>query len=208
MNTALHCPNCAGDMTPLSLPARYGAIVEIDHCTACRLFWFDQLETANLARDGLLSVFRLIADSEAAAERPLNERLRCPRCTATLDRIHNMSRYGRMIHHRCHNAHGHAVTHAQFLAEKGLLRNVTEADLAQPARMLGVSCRQCGAPLHALKDCNCPYCKAPVVMLDLERAVDCLADLDHARQALEARQAADRDAALENLMSALSKQDL
>ncbi|WP_183634284.1 hypothetical protein [Niveibacterium umoris] len=194
-------------MTQLTLAAHYGMTVEIDHCAQCRLLWFDQMETANLARDGLLALFRLIAAAEPTAEKPLNDVLRCPRCTGLLDRIHNMSRYGRMIHHRCRSAHGHAVTHAQFLAEKGLLRNVTEADLAQPAqRLLALSCRQCGAPLNALKDCNCPYCSAPVVMLDLERAVAVLADHDRRRHDLEAREAADRDAAFEHLMAALNGQ--
>ena len=161
------------------------------------------METANLARDGLLELFRLIAATEADAERPLSERLQCPRCSGPLDRIHNMSRYGRMIHYRCRKADGHAVTHVQFLAEKGLLRDVTKADLAQQNRLVAVSCRQCGAPLHALRDCNCPYCGAPVVMLDIERAVESLAGHDRERQDFDAQKNAERDALIEHLMATL-----
>ncbi len=204
MNLVAPCPNCASAMARISLAAHYGAVVEIDHCAACRLLWFDQMETANLARDGLLELFRLIAAAEPSAERPLSERLQCPRCTGPLDRIHNMSRYGRMIHYRCRKADGHAVTHAQFLAEKGLLRDVTAADLAQRNRLMALSCRQCGAPLHALNDCNCPYCGAPAVMLDIARAVESLAGHDRERQDFEARQAAAHDAALARLIAALN----
>ncbi len=203
MSNVAPCPNCAAGMARLSLAAHYGAVVEIDHCAACRLLWFDQMETANLARDGLLELFRLIAATEADAERPLSERLQCPRCSGPLDRIHNMSRYGRMIHYRCRKADGHAVTHVQFLAEKGLLRDVTKADLAQQNRLVAVSCRQCGAPLHALRDCNCPYCGAPVVMLDIERAVESLAGHDRERQDFDAQKNAERDALIEHLMATL-----
>ncbi|MCX9155085.1 zf-TFIIB domain-containing protein [Niveibacterium sp. 24ML] len=206
MSTSAPCPNCGGPMRAISLAAHYGKVVEIDHCAACRVLWFDQMETATLAREGLLELFRLIAESSDSADQPLRQRLACPRCGEALNRIHNMSRYGRMIHHRCPSAHGHAVTHAQFLAEKGLLRKVTPADLAMPGKqLLGMACTQCGAPLHALKDCNCPYCNAPVVMLDLARALESLEDHDRLRREAEAQRAASQDAALEKLMQAIQR---
>lgn len=170
-------------MQSLRLAAHYGRSVEIDHCPACRLIWFDSDESLALAREGLLQIFVAIREAASAATRPMADRLRCPRCVAVLQTTHNLTRYGKTIHLRCPAGHGHAVTHSRFLAEKGLLRPLTESDLATPrAELISVACVNCGAALDAIKDCRCPFCQSPVVVLDIPRALQALEDADTKRR--------------------------
>lgn len=170
-------------MRPLRLAAHYGRSVEIDHCPACRLIWFDSDESLALSREGLLQIFVAIREAAGAATRPMTDRLRCPRCVAVLQTTHNLTRYGKTIHLRCPAGHGHAVTHSRFLAEKGLLRPLTESDLATPrAELISVACVNCGAALDAIKDCRCPFCQSPVVVLDIPRALQALEDADTKRR--------------------------
>lgn len=193
-------------MRPATLDGHYGRSVTVDHCAVCRLLWFDHMETVAMSRQGLLTLFRLIRETEGAAGGPLESRLCCPRCKGPLARIHNMTCHGRMIHYRCARGHGHAVTHAQFLAEKGLLRPLTEVDLAAPRnQLLAVSCVNCGAPLHALKDCNCPYCNTPVLVLDFRKALAALEMHDLAQRRREVAHAKAQDASLQSLLETLRK---
>ena len=170
-------------MQNLKLAAHYGRHVEIDHCPACRLIWFDTNESVALSREGLLQIFVAIREITATTTRALANRLHCPRCTTTLQATHNLTRHGKTIYQRCPAGHGHAVTHSHFLAEKGLLRPLTESDLATPrAELISVACVNCGAALDAITDCRCPFCQSPVVVLDVPRALKALEDADTQRR--------------------------
>lgn len=176
---ALECPACRAAMTPLSLPAHYGATVVIDHCEACALFWFDPMETVSLSKAGLLQVFQLIGDG-AVRDRNLPEHAPCPRCGQGLHAVFDITRFGRTRHYRCTDGHGHAVTHLQFLAEKGLLRTPHAQELqATAARPIQTPCPSCGAPLDALTDGRCGYCGAAVTVMDIDRVLQTLAVHDH-----------------------------
>ena len=170
-------------MRTLRLAAHYGREMEVDDCPACRLIWFDTNESVALSREGLLQIFVSIREAANAATHPMTHRLNCPRCTTALQPTHNLTRYGKTIHLRCPAGHGHAVTHSRFLAEKGLLRPITESDLATPrAELISVACVNCGAALDAIKDCRCPFCQSPVVVLDISRALQALEDADAKRR--------------------------
>lgn len=173
--TPLSCPACAGPMRAVELEAHYDRVVTVDHCAACRLLWFDSMETVAMTRDGLLALFRLIGDTEAAEGHVLPASMSCARCNRTLTATHDLTRHGRTVHHRCPAKHGHAVTHAQFLAEKGLLRKLSEQDLKRPkAELMAAACVNCGAPLDVLNGCACSHCGSPMMVLDIPRALTAL----------------------------------
>lgn len=167
----LACPNCQRPMTPLLLEGHYGQQVDLDHCEVCKVFWFDALETAALSKVGLTALFELIGQGPVS-DTPLAENARCPRCNTRLESSFDLSRFGKTHNYRCPQNHGHAVTHLQFLAEKGLLRKPTTEEFEAPAsRLINTPCPSCGAPMNALEDGKCPFCGSPVVVLDLQKAI-------------------------------------
>jgi hypothetical protein len=172
--TPLSCPHCKGAMVSLRLDGHYGRPVTLDHCEACKLFWFDALETAALSKTGLQTVFALIGQGPVS-DLTVAPSARCPRCTSTLKSSFDLTRFGKTHNYRCPQNHGHAVTHLQFLAEKGLLRKPTPADFQAPqSQLLNTPCPSCGAALHALDDGKCAFCGSPVVVLDLQKALQAL----------------------------------
>lgn len=157
-------------MTPLILDGHYLNPVQVDHCAHCKLFWFDFMETAALAQNSLETMFALIGQGPLT-DTPMAENAACPRCQAALQIGADITRFGRTRHYRCPAKHGHAVTHIQFLSEKGLLRNPTDIEFLAPQNcLINTPCPSCGAPMDALQDGRCPYCRAPVIVLDLKKA--------------------------------------
>ena len=47
---SMNCPNCGKDMTDWTLDGRVGTQVNVDVCTACQSFWFDQHQSLQLFR--------------------------------------------------------------------------------------------------------------------------------------------------------------
>lgn len=179
---SLTCPKCAGRMRSLILDGHYGRHVTLDHCEACKLFWFDTLEIAALSRKGLEALFGLIGKTPVADF--TLEAAPCPRCGTTLDVCHDITRFGRMHYYRCPDGDGRAISHLQFLAEKGLLRKPASDEFSAPeSHLLNAPCPYCGAALNVLDDGKCPFCASPVVVLDLRRALEALEVADaHLRE--------------------------
>lgn len=162
-------------MDRLTLTAHYGHQVEVDHCASCRLLWFDAMESVALSRQGLMALFRLIGNDARQRAGQLSTELHCARCARPLETIHNLTRFGKTLHLRCPARHGHAVTHLNFLSEKGLLRAPTAADLAPDGPLATtLACLQCGAPVQSFADGRCSYCHTPLAILDVSRAVAAL----------------------------------
>ena len=70
------------------------------------------------------------------------------------------------------DGHGRFTPFVQFLREKDFIRPLSPAELARlKATIRIVQCSSCGAPVDLEKDAACPYCRAPIAILDPD-AVD------------------------------------
>jgi hypothetical protein len=74
------CPSCAGHMHQHRFDSVTGGKIDIDVCYACNAIWFDDLESARLAPDGVVELFSLIHQRGKTSTRPFGERLQCVRC--------------------------------------------------------------------------------------------------------------------------------
>lgn len=161
-------------MRPLALPGHHGRPVEVDHCGACRLLWFDTLESVNLSGLGWTRALRELQHGAGQAPPPRPEALPCPLCRSPLKPVHNATRYGRFPALECPQRHGHLHGHAGMLAERGLVRPLLPPErqaLAQEKRAL--HCLNCGAPADGGGD-TCRWCQTPLLVLDLPRLAHAL----------------------------------
>ena len=147
-----------------ALAAHLGRTVQIDHCSACRLVWFDALESVNLAPLGWVALLReLQQGSGLALPNARHTVLACPHCASPFKTVHNRTRFGAFAALECPRGHGHLHTHTGVLAERdALLRG------RKP-----LACVNCGAPADG-KASACGYCASPIVVIDLPRLMHAL----------------------------------
>ncbi len=181
-------------MRTLRLAGHYGSAVEIDLCAPCHLVWFDVVESARLSGPGLLALVGEMAQAQALAHQPLRPDLACPRCGAPVHTVHNQSRWGRSLQLECAQRHGAYQSFAQFLSEKGLLREMSTADRARAVQRDGaLHCVNCGGVVGA-HDAACPWCTAQPAVIDVARLAQALdpegATRDHAVHRTATRAAA------------------
>lgn len=173
--SALSCPSCHDRMARQVLPGVYAGDVEIDICFACHGFWFDHLESLKLAPRAIALLFRAMHQHQDAARLPLAERLDCPQCRVTLVQGFDVVRSGRYITHRCPLQHGRFSSFASFMIEKGFVRQLTRAEIADIAVKVGViHCSSCGAPVDVRREDACSHCRSALSLLDpqaVEKAV-------------------------------------
>ena len=168
--TPVDCPCCARPMQLHTLAGHYGRQVVIDLCAACRLVWFDTLESVNLSPDGWLQLL-LALQRAAATDTPWSGRpLACPACRSALVPVHNLTRFGRFAALECQGGrHGHLQSYALLLAERGLVRPMLPPERAALAAAdRPASCLNCGAPLDGRREA-CGHCASPLVVIDLPR---------------------------------------
>ena len=162
-------------MDALLLAAHDGRVVEVDHCRACRLVWFDQLESVQLAGLGWIHLLRELQQGMGLAlpaARP--EGLSCPHCSAGLKTVLNRSRYGEFTAQECPQGHGHVHSHVGVMAERGLVRPLGPADRAAIRHgHLTWECLNCGAPAEG-EATACRFCESPLLLLDLPRLAHAL----------------------------------
>ena len=164
--------------------------VEIDVCFSCHAMWFDQFESAQLAPGAIVQLFREINDHRNDPQKALAERLSCPRCRGTLLFTQDMQRNNRLTYYRCAMGHGRFTTFYMFLREKNFIRSLSEKEaVTLRAQVKQIRCSSCGAPIDLEKNMTCPYCQAPVSILDPEQVRRTLLELDGMQ-----RKAADLDA--------------
>ena len=83
---------------------------------------------------------------------------------------------GKFNYHRCLQQHGRFTTFAQFMIEKGFVRQLTAAEIGALAAKVGtVRCNGCGAPVDIRKDHACTHCRSPIAILDPEAVEQALA---------------------------------
>jgi uncharacterized protein YbaR (Trm112 family) len=106
-------------------------------------------------------------DHRPASRHPLGDNLACPYCRTRLARTANVQRNTRFSYWRCSGEHGHFITFFEFLREKNFVRPLSLVeieDLKQNVRT--VTCSSCGAPVDLNAGAACPFCRAPLSMLD------------------------------------------
>lgn len=155
--------------------------VELDLCFSCQGIWFDERESLQLSPAGVIELFRLIHEQRDAQRLPLAAPLHCPRCREGLIASRDRVKSGLFTYLRCGQQHGRFITFAQFMIEKGFVRQATGAELAQLKLHIGVvRCTACGAPVDIRTDSACSHCRAPIAILDTEAVETALAGYQQA----------------------------
>jgi len=166
----LKCPACSLAMSRQEFERNYGTIVPIDICHPCGALWFDKGENLALTPGGVLRLFVVINDNQPKQRNPLGTNLACPRCHARLLLTTDMQRSTRFQYWRCPTEDGHFITFFQFLREKNFIRPLSAAEVDRLRQNVqSVTCSSCGAPVDLNVGSVCPYCRAPLSMLDAKQ---------------------------------------
>jgi uncharacterized protein YbaR (Trm112 family) len=194
------CPGCGATMQPQRLPRKPLGEVTIDLCIECQALWFDAFESLQLTPGATLALFETIRKSTPDARRELPSRLPCPRCTQPLVVTHDLQHTTRFTYYRCMHGHGRFTPFVQFLLEKDFIRPLAPPELARlKAAIRIVRCSSCGGPVDLETDVACPYCRAPIAILDPD-AVD--ATVRALASAETHRTAVDVDALVDGMLDA------
>jgi uncharacterized protein YbaR (Trm112 family) len=178
-------------MSQKKYEGKYAGVITLDLCYGCSALWFDGLESLGLSPGSVLELLVEMNDHRAASRHPLGDNLACAHCRKRLVRTANMQRNTRFSYWRCPGEHGHFITFFEFLREKDFVRPLSPAeieDLKQNVRT--VTCSSCGAPVDLNTGAACPFCRAPLSMLDakqLERVVAALKREEAERDEAERR---------------------
>ena len=142
--------------------------VELDFCFSCQAIWFDDFESVQITPGGVVELFKLIHQHRDEQRQPLREPLACPRCNEKLLHGLDVAKHGGQFnYHRCLQKHGRFTTFAQFMIEKGFVRQLTAMEIDELAAKVGVvRCTGCGAPVDIRRDHACGHCRAPIAILD------------------------------------------
>jgi len=154
----------------------HGEVV-LDICFACQGIWFDDFESAQLAPAGVLELFRLLHEQRDTAHLTWPATLRCPHCREVLMHGLDRTRNGQFSYHRCPQRHGRFNAFSAFMMEKGFVRQLNGAEIADLARRVRtIRCSGCGAPVDIRRENACSHCRSPIVILDPDAVDKALAD--------------------------------
>ena len=199
-NKPTPCPGCGATMQPQRVPRKLVGEETVDLCAGCQALWFDAFESTQLTPGATLALFDTIRKSGSSSGRALPARLSCPRCTFPLVVTHDLQRATRFTYYRCESGHGRFTPFVQFLREKDFIRPLSPAELARLRQTIRVvQCSSCGAPVDLEKDAACPYCRAPIAILD----PDAVNATIHALETAETKRATiDVDALVDGMLAA------
>ena len=153
----------------------------IDACDNCQALWLDATESQQMTPGALLEVFRAIGTSRPQSRAPFPAILPCPRCTTPLSLTRDIRKTTRFTYYRCRRGHGRFTPYAQFLREKDFIRPLAAAEITRlRASVTTVRCVSCGGPVVLEGSAVCPYCGAPVMLLEPDAIAKALAQLDSA----------------------------
>ena len=77
------------------------------------------------------------------------------------------TRNGRFAYSRCPQHHGRYSAFSAFMIEKGFVRQLNGAEVAELARQVQtIRCSGCGAPVDIRREHVCTHCRSPIVILD------------------------------------------
>lgn len=156
--------------------------VELDLCFTCQGIWFDEFESVQITPGGIIELFKLLHEHQDDPRVPLREPLKCPRCKERLLHGLDVAKHGGQFnYHRCLQKHGRFTTFAQFMIEKGFVRQLNPAEIGELSAKVGIiRCMGCGAPVDIRKDHACGHCRAPITILDPSAVEQALARFQHA----------------------------
>ena len=178
------CPSCGKVMEKRRLERMHHGEVVIDLCFSCQGIWFDDFESVQITPGGTLELFKLLHQHRDDQRQPLTDPLRCPRCKEKL--LHGMDvakHGGGFNYHRCLQKHGRFTTFAQFMIEKGFVRQLSPAEITELSAKVGIiRCNACGAPVDIRKDHACGHCRSPISILDPEAVENALSRYKHAEE--------------------------
>lgn len=145
----------------------HGEVV-LDLCFPCQGIWFDDFESVQITPGGIIELFKLIHAHRDGQRLPLSDPLRCPRCAEKLLHGLDVAKHGGQFnYHRCLQKHGRFTTFAQFMIEKGFVRQLSSAEISELAVKVGsIRCNGCGAPVDIRKEHACGHCRSPIAILD------------------------------------------
>jgi len=145
----------------------HGEVV-LDLCFACQGIWFDDFESVQITPGGTVELFKLIHEHRDDQRLPLRDSLPCPRCQERLLHGLDVAKHGgRFNYHRCLQKHGRFTTFAQFMIEKGFVRQLNPLEIDALSAKVGiVRCLGCGAPVDIRREHACGHCRAPIAILD------------------------------------------
>jgi hypothetical protein len=176
---AVECPNCTNPMVALPLKTTLDVPVQANQCADCALLWFDAGSSVRLSAPSVLTVFQAIGTAKrAGAGAALRTAFSCPRCQHELALTHDLQRSTRFTYWRCPTDRGQLIGFTQFLLEKNFIRAPSADELARLRQNIReISCSQCGAPIDLHRDSMCPYCHAPIALVDPEGIASAVRDL-------------------------------
>ncbi|MBI2277920.1 MAG: zf-TFIIB domain-containing protein [Dechloromonas sp.] len=166
--TPIPCPSCRQTMVKQRFERLLHGEVVLDLCFHCHGIWFDDFESVQITPGGVVELFKLIHKHRDDQRLTLRESLGCPRCNERMLHGFDVSRHGgKFNYHRCLQKHGRFTTFAQFMIEKGFVRQLSDAEIGELAAKVGtVRCTGCGAPIDIRRDHACGHCRSPIAILD------------------------------------------
>jgi len=176
------CPSCRQVMAKHRFARNLHGDVVLDLCFPCQGIWFDGFESAQLTPGGIIELFKLIHAHRDGQRLPLTDPLHCPRCNESLLHGLDVAKHGgKFNYHRCLHKHGRFTIFAQFMIEKGFVRQLSPAEITELSARIGtIRCSGCGAPVDIRKDHACTHCRAPIAILDPEAVEQALAGYQQA----------------------------
>jgi endogenous inhibitor of DNA gyrase (YacG/DUF329 family) len=158
-------------MTAMTLDGRLRGSVTIDVCATCQAFWFDHFDSLQLSAGSTLKLMKFIGEHSSPTKPSLPpDTLRCPRCATPLHLAHNMQRNMPFTYWRCGNEDGHFISFFEFLKEKNFIHTLSPEQIKELRQNVqSVNCSSCGASINLQSNSACPYCHAPISMLDMKQ---------------------------------------
>lgn len=160
----------------------HGEVV-LDICFPCQGIWFDEFESTQLAPAGVLELFRLLHEHHDELRQPWRDSLHCPRCRERLIHGLDRTRNGHFSYHRCPQQHGRFSSFSAFMMEKGFVRQLNGAEIADLAsKVQTIRCSGCGATVDIRRENACGHCRSPIVILDPDAVDKALANFNDKAQ--------------------------
>ncbi len=179
----MKCPGCETEMASMTLDGHMGAQVIIDVCVTCQAFWFDRFESLQLSPGSTLKLMKCIGEHSSPGKPKLPAVLQCPRCATALRLAHNMQRNMPFTYWRCPNDEGHFISFFEFLKEKNFIHPLSPEQIKELRQNVqSVNRSNCGASINLQSNAVCPYCHAPISMLDMKQPQRMLEQLKHAAE--------------------------
>lgn len=171
-------------MRAITLARELPGSVDLDLCATCQALWFDAGESQQLTPGATIELFRAINDAKPERRDPLPSQLMCPRCDTPLAFTHDLQRTTHFTYYRCPFGHGRFTPFVQFFLEKNFVRPLAPQEMERlRADAKTIRCSGCGAPVDLTQTSVCPYCHAPIVVLDADAVSKTLNDLSLAERA-------------------------